>query len=97
MSAHIRVTAVLMGLPGKGEAIRDAMAEVAGMTRREEGCIEYEPHVCATDSNRFLFAEEWASKDHLDAHLQQPHLKAFQAKVSPLLARETEVAIWRKL
>lgn len=97
MTSHVRVTAVLVALPGKSDAVQAAIETVATHTRKEEGCIQYDPHRCTTDSNKFLFLEEWVSQDHLDAHMHQPHLLAFREKVSGLLAHAPEVLVWKPL
>lgn len=46
-------------------------------TRQEEACELYSLHQGIEDKNLFTFYEIWKSKEGLDAHNQQPYIKAF--------------------
>lgn len=64
----------------------------------EEGCISYVlnedfpsglPAQKEIRSNVVTFVECWESIEHLKAHLQAPHMKAFMEKVGPLRERSS--------
>jgi quinol monooxygenase YgiN len=45
----------------------------------------------------FFMHETWTSKPHLDDHLARPHLQAFLAKASDLLAEPPLITLWEKI
>jgi len=63
------------------EVYRDEVAAVLQNmvlhTRQEEACELYSLHQGIEDKNLFTFYEIWKSKEGLDAHNQQPYIKAF--------------------
>ncbi len=97
MSEIVFVSAVLVALPGRAEAVKAAIRDVIPPTCEEEGCVRYVAHQCTTDANRFLFFEEWTSQADLDAHLRSPHLTGFVETVGNLLSAQPEVHVWKAL
>ena len=63
----------------------DAIAAVAqatlAATRKETGCIVYSYRVRRGGSRALRIYEEWESRAHLDAHLKQPHMGPWRAKL----------------
>ncbi|MBQ8752002.1 MAG: antibiotic biosynthesis monooxygenase [Clostridia bacterium] len=51
----------------KAEGVLDAI-------RAEEGCIRYDYYLSEMDANELLLIEQWASKQHQQIHLDQPHM-----------------------
>ena len=51
----------------KAEGVLDAI-------RAEEGCIRYDYYLSEKDANELLLIEQWASKQHQQIHLDQPHM-----------------------
>ncbi len=45
-------------------------------TRKEEGCLQYDLHQDNEKPEIFIFYENWASNDLLQAHMNSEHLKA---------------------
>jgi len=74
MPQPLSVVAQLKARPGKEDDLRRVLLSLIEPTRAEEGCIQYDLHVHATDPGRFVFYENWASREHLDRHLSSPHL-----------------------
>lgn len=69
------LVAEMEAVPGKAAALREILLSLLEPTRKEEGCIQYLLHESNETEGKFLFYEVWASKAHLDAHGQTPHLK----------------------
>ena len=44
-------------------------------SRKEDGCLRYGFFAAVEDPLSFVAVEEWADRDALDAHFQQPHLR----------------------
>ena len=42
--------------------------------RAEDGCIRYDYYLSEKDPNELLLIEQWASKEHQQVHLDQPHM-----------------------
>src|ERR1700730_5437578 len=76
MPQPLSVVAQLKARPGKEDELRRVLLTLIEPTRAEEGCVHYDLHVHATDPSRFVFYENWTSREHLDRHLSSPHLTA---------------------
>ncbi len=46
--------------------------------RAEDGCIKYDYYLSEKDKNELLLVEQWASKEHQQIHITQPHMKKLQ-------------------
>ena len=96
MAQVLTVVAELKAKPGKEEELRRAALALIEPTRQEEGCVQYDLHVHTGDPGRFVFYENWASREHLERHAASAHLKAFGAARSDLLAEPPRVeTYWR--
>lgn len=72
----------------KAEGVLDAV-------RAEAGCIKYDYYLSEKDENELLLIEQWESKAHQQAHIQQPHmahLRTFKGEyVKSTELREVEI------
>jgi quinol monooxygenase YgiN len=78
---------------GEGEIERlkpDFAANIAA-TRAEAGCGAYNYSVDALDPNLLHVAEEWASEEAIDAHMQSPHMAALFAALGAAKVESTRV------
>lgn len=66
-------------------------------TRAEPGCLNYDFHVDADDPCRFVFYENWRSRQDLDDHLQMPHLTPLMSRITDLLASPVEIRFLQML
>ncbi len=81
----LTVIAEIQARPGKEEELREVLLGLVGPTRLEEGCVQYDLHEDHAAPGKFLFYENWRSGEHLDRHLETPHLRAFKARLDELL------------
>jgi quinol monooxygenase YgiN len=93
----LTVIAIANAKPGKEDELREAMLALIPTTRKEPGCINYDLHQATDNPGHFLFHENWTSQQHLDDHLARPHLKAFLAKVTELVAEPPQITLWEKI
>jgi quinol monooxygenase YgiN len=54
-----------------------AAQDCIAATRREHGCLAYDMHESVSQPGHFIFVESWEQREHVDAHMRQPHLLAF--------------------
>ena len=92
----VTVIARIHAKPGMEDETRKVLQGLLAPTRAEAGCINYDMHSSTDDPAQFVFYENWTSKEALDQHLATPHLKAFMAKQSQLLAKPVEITLWEK-
>ena len=77
----IILTAMVKAKSGQEEAVKEALMSMVEPTRQESGCLCYNLHQSKSDPTQFMFYEQWASKDALDAHGKTPHMKALGGKL----------------
>lgn len=93
----VRVSAMLEAKP---EHVDDVLAGLKYLTqesRKEDGCLKYDLHKATGDTNRFFFYEVWASQEHLDRHMKQPHFLDFRKKAAEWLTGPSDVSLWYKV
>ncbi len=77
----IILTAMVKARPGQEEAVKEVLLELVEPTRKEPGCLGYNLHRSKSDKAQFMFYEQWASKEALDAHGKMPYMKALGGKL----------------
>jgi quinol monooxygenase YgiN len=97
MAQLLSVVAELHAKTGKEEDLRRALLALIEPTRREEGCVQYDLHVHTNDPGRFVFYENWVSREHLDRHLASEHLTRFRALADDLLSEAPRVETYSRI
>ena len=97
MKSHLTVVAELNAKPGKENDLRDALTGLIELTRSEEGCVEYLLHESTDQRGRFVFYENWKSREALDRHLATPYLKALSARSEELLAEPARILTYTRI
>jgi quinol monooxygenase YgiN len=77
--------------PAKFEEARAAALEIMAATRQEAGNINYVFTESLDEPGTIHIFEEWESQAALDAHFEEPHMAAFQAKVGGFGVKEMKV------
>ncbi|MBN9697979.1 MAG: antibiotic biosynthesis monooxygenase [Zoogloea sp.] len=90
----IRIIARLVARPDSIEALRPLLLGMLEPTRKEAGCISYELVNNTADPAEFVFVEEWASQEAINAHMETPHLKGLVVASAPLLAAPLDVRFY---
>jgi quinol monooxygenase YgiN len=67
------------------QQVRTELTNLAQMTRKESGNINYELHISVQDDCLFIIYENWRNQAALDNHMNQPYLKDFLARQGELL------------
>jgi quinol monooxygenase YgiN len=82
----LTVVAEIVAQPGKEEELKRQLVALVEPTRQEEGFLQYDLHQSTEEPGRFIFYENWTSREMLDRHLAAPHLVAFLGVAGDLLA-----------
>jgi quinol monooxygenase YgiN len=77
----IILTAMVNAKAGEEEAVKEILLALVEPTRKEPGCLGYNLHQSKSDKTQFMFYEQWASKEALDAHGKMPYMKALGGKL----------------
>ena len=85
MSNAIKVVAILLAKPGKGEALKNALLACVPDSRNEPGCLFYHLHVDRADPQRFVFMEGWTDQDAIDFHQKTDHYQKMAAAAADLV------------
>ncbi|MFN0110512.1 MAG: putative quinol monooxygenase [Blastocatellia bacterium] len=91
----VSVIAYITVQPGTEAAFLEHAASVIAATRTEEACINYDLHQLTDEPHRFVFYENWTSLAGLDQHAKSDHIRAFRSGIADLIAKPTEITIWK--
>ena len=81
----LTVIASMRAKPGKEQELEDVLRALVAPTAAEAGYVNYDLHRGVEDPAQFFFYENWESAEHLDAHLQAPHLQQALGRIDELL------------
>ena len=93
----VTVLAIIRAKAGMETQVRQALTDLIAPTRAESGCINYDLHVLSDDPSRFMFYENWRSKEDLDEHLSKPHLQDFLSQADELLAEPVSISLYERI
>jgi quinol monooxygenase YgiN len=85
-----------MSKAGVEEELEALFRSVIATTLKEAGCISYQLNRDLDQPRRFVWTEEWESRDHLEKHAASPHIRAILEKI-PALVESAEVFPLRKI
>ncbi|MDU6409372.1 MAG: putative quinol monooxygenase [Yersiniaceae bacterium] len=88
----VPVVAIFEVNVGAEETVEALFRSVIETTLAEEGCITYQLNRDTENPRRFVWTEEWASRELLQKHLEAPHITAlFEALPQHLTSSEVMV------
>jgi quinol monooxygenase YgiN len=84
----ITIVAKLQANAGKEDELREVLTEMIENVKTHEasGVPVYSLHVADNDPTLFLFYEQYASAEALEAHGKTDHMRAMGSKLGGLLA-----------
>ena len=85
MSKPLTIVARIKSKPGREDALAAELVKLVGPTLVEAGCLQYDMHSDCEDPGNFLFFENWETKEHWEAHMESPQLKAYRAVADDLV------------
>jgi len=90
MAEPLTIVAVIRAVPGREEELAAHARGLVAPTLREVGCLQYDLHRDLEESARFLFFENWETRESWLAHMDSPHLRAYREATADLVA-DTEI------
>ncbi|ANO50702.1 putative quinol monooxygenase [Woeseia oceani] len=57
--------------------VKTELEKLLPISRREDGCIQYDLHENLNDDGHFLLYETWESRALWERHAKAPHISAF--------------------
>jgi quinol monooxygenase YgiN len=93
----LTVVAEMVAKPGMEDELKRRLLSLMEPTRKEDGCMQYDLHQNTDQAGRFVFYENWRSREALERHLQSPHLLAFGSVEEELLAEPARVLTYTRI
>ncbi|MBL8059095.1 MAG: antibiotic biosynthesis monooxygenase [Chthonomonas sp.] len=76
------------------EMFLEASHENKAKAQAEAGCEKFDYYLSAEEPLKFVFVEEWASMEHLEAHFATEHFARFMASMQECLAAPPDIRIF---
>jgi quinol monooxygenase YgiN len=93
MDAPTRLlVAELHGLAGRADELRALVMALADEAEAEPGCVSFRVYA-GDEAGELLILSEWVDDATLEAHYATPHYRRYRDRVSPLLARPSDVVV----
>jgi len=77
--------------PGQEGAVAEALRDVLGPSREEEGCRSIQAFRSIRDPGLFYIHSRWTNEAAFDLHAQMPHTVRFIERVEPLIDHPVDV------
>jgi quinol monooxygenase YgiN len=88
---QLTLVAFLRAQPGKGDELGSRLQALIAPTRSEPGNINYDLHRSNEDPDLWMLYENWTTPADLEAHFQQPYLKAFISRLDEVLQGDMDL------
>lgn len=91
------VVAKLKAKSGKEKEMEDALREMVGKVKDEEGTLAYTLHRFKKDPSLFLLYEKYKDKDALNYHGSTPHFKKLFENLATLIDGEADIGFYDEI
>lgn len=88
------VAGVIELKPGTLDDLRPDMLRMIAASRAEPGCRSYSYGVDIADPTVIRVHEEWDSPEHLEAHLDTEHLRAWRRRLAEVGIVRRDITAW---
>lgn len=75
------------------DALADVVARTAQASRPDDGCLDYHFYRDVEDGTRFISVEQWESKAHLDAHMNNPAVQELFRVLPDMVSGPPEITV----
>jgi quinol monooxygenase YgiN len=73
----LTIVANIHAKPDRIHLVKTELEKLIPVTRAERGCLQYDLHQDNENPARFLFYENWESRELWQLHMKAPHLVAY--------------------
>ncbi len=73
----LTIVAKIVAKLDKTELVKTELIKLIAITKKEEGCINYDLHQDNENKNIFLFYENWESRELWQKHMNNTHIAAY--------------------
>ena len=87
--SKLTIVANITAQPDKIDLVKAELQKLVPITLAEEGCVQYDLHQDNDNPARFMFYENWESRELWQAHMAAPHLAAYGAATEGAIAEFT--------
>lgn len=77
--AKLTVVANITAKSDKIDFVKAELQKLIGLTRAEEGCLQYDLHQDNENPAHFMFYENWESRELWQTHMNSRHLSDYRA------------------
>ena len=91
----IIVSGAIIAKPDTFDRVLKLSREHVERSRKEDGCISHDVHICAENGLRLFFFERWRDEAALRAHFAVPASREFVKALRDLIIETTGTQIWR--
>jgi quinol monooxygenase YgiN len=75
------------------DAAAQAMLEAQGAALEQDGCISFAFAEALGEPGHYLVVQRWRDRGALEAHFRSESFFRYQAAITPLLVRESELTL----
>lgn len=79
MNIELAIVARIEAKKDRVELVKAELLKLIEPTRKEEGCLQYDLHQDNENPELFFFYERWVSRELLQTHLENTHIKEYIA------------------
>ena len=98
MAGVLTVVARIYPKTGREADVEALLVKMAAAVRQHEpDCLVYRPHRSASEPATFYFYEQYRTDAAFEFHRTAPHLAGYRGQMKELMARPTEIDIYRSL
>jgi len=87
--SKLTIVANIKANPDKADLVKAELLKLIDITRKEEGCINYDLHQDNENLDHFMFYENWESRELWQTHMSAPHLAAYMEATEGAVAEFT--------
>jgi quinol monooxygenase YgiN len=77
--SKLTIVANITAKAGKEELVKNELIKLISITRKEQGCINYDLHQDNQNPAHFMFYENWESRELWQTHMNNKHLAEYVA------------------
>ena len=98
MAGVLTVVAKIHPKAGREAEVEALLVRMAAAVREHEpDCLVYRPHRSPGEPTLFYFYEQYRTDAAFELHRAAPHLAAYRAEMKELVARPSEIELYRSL